>query len=167
MSDVGKMFQVPEGTTVLQEGELSLDMYKIVQGYAEVYVGYGTDRETLIGLIGPQSCFGEFGLLLEKPAIYTVIAYSDLLLLRITKGEMGDFVTENHKIIIDIMQNMAKTMMIMHSQMDRLVEEIKSGIQPDPQTINDIRKTFGNYTVYRNKAMSGKFHTLDMIRDKR
>ncbi len=166
MADVGKMFQVPEGTTVLQEGELSLDMYKIVQGYAEVYVGYGTETETLIGMIGPQSCFGEFGLLLEKPAIYTVIAYSDLLLLRITKGEMGDFVTENHKIIIDIMQNMAKTMMIMHSQIDRLVEEIKSGIQPDPQTINDIRKAFGNYTVYRNKAMSGKFHTLDMIRNR-
>ncbi len=164
MAEAGKLFQVPEGTVILKEGETNLDMYRIVKGNAEVYTGYGTDRETLIGMIGPGSCFGEFGLLLEKPAISTVVAFSDMMLLRVTKGEVGDFVANNHKIIIEIMQNMARTMLVMQSQIDLLVKEINEGMQPDEATINDIRKAFGNYTVYKNKAMSGKFHTLDMIR---
>lgn len=44
---------------ILREGDLKLDMYKILDGHAEVYMGYGTENETFIGIIGPQSCFGE------------------------------------------------------------------------------------------------------------
>ncbi len=164
MEEAGKMIQVPEGTIILTEGELNLDMYKIVKGHAEVYMGYGTDRETLIGIIGPQSCFGEFGMLLEKPAIYTVVAYSDILLMRITKDEMGDFVQQNHRNIINIMENMAQTMLTMRAQIDLLINDLTEGRKPDDKEVHDIRKAISTYTVYRNSAMSGKFHTMDMIR---
>ena len=164
MADVGKLIQVPEGTVILNEGELNLDMYKIVSGHAEVYMGYGTERETLIGIIGPQSCFGEFGMLLEKPAIYTVVAYSDILLMRITKDEMGDFVQQNHRNIINIMENMAQTMLTMRAQIDLLINDLTEGRKPDDKEVHDIRKAISTYTVYRNSAMSGKFHTMDMIR---
>ncbi len=164
MEEAGKMIQVPEGTIILTEGEHNLDMYKIVKGHAEVYMGYGTDRETLIGIIGPQSCFGEFGMLLEKPAIYTVVAYSDILLMRITKDEMGDFVQQNHRNIINIMENMAQTMLTMRAQIDLLINDLTEGRKPDDKEVHDIRKAISTYTVYRNSAMSGKFHTMDMIR---
>ena len=164
MADAGKMIKVPEGTKILSEGELNLDMYKIVSGHAEVYMGYGTDNETLIGIIGPQACFGEFGMLLEKPAIYTVIAYSEVLLMRITKGEMGDFVQQNHKNVIDIMQNMARTMMTMRTQIDLLIDDLKEGRKPDEKEIHDMENSISTFTVYRNSAMSGKFHTMDLIR---
>ena len=164
MADVRKLIQVPEGTVILIEGELNLDMYKIVSGHAEVYMGYGTERETLIGIIGPQSCFGEFGMLLEKPAIYTVVAYSDILLMRITKDEMGDFVQQNHRNIINIMENMAQTMLTMRAQIDLLINDLTEGRKPDDKEVHDIRKAISTYTVYRNSAMSGKFHTMDMIR---
>lgn len=164
MADEGKLFKVPEGMTILSEGELNLDMYKIIQGHAEVYMGYGTERETLIGIIGPQACFGEFGLLLEKPAIYTVVAYSDVLLMRITRNEMGDFVQQNHKNIIEIMQNMAQTMMTMRAQIDLLINDLVEGRKPDEKEVHDLKKAISTYTVYRNSDMSGKFHTLDMIR---
>ncbi len=166
MADEGKLFKVPEGMTILSEGELNLDMYKIIQGHAEVYMGYGTERETLIGIIGPQACFGEFGLLLEKPAIYTVVAYSDVLLMRITRNEMGDFVQQNHKNIIEIMQNMAQTMMTMRTQIDLLINDINQGRKPDEKEIHDLKKAISTYTVYRNSDMSGKFHTLDMVRNR-
>ena len=45
------MLQVKEGDMIVQEGEMSLDMYKLVSGKAEMYVGYGTDRETFIGIL--------------------------------------------------------------------------------------------------------------------
>ncbi len=166
MDNVGKLFEVPAGSRVLTEGEINLDMYKIVKGHAEVYIGYGTDHETLIGIIGPQACFGEFGLLLEKPAIYTIIAYSDLLLLQITKGELGDFVQQNHRTIIQIMQNMAMTMQAMHAQIDMLIHDNDVRNNIDQRMSREMQKAIGRYTVYRNAAMEGKFHTIDSIKDR-
>ena len=143
-----KMIKVPEGTVVVREGEVSLDMYKIIRGHAEVYVGYGTSGETIIGIIGPQSCFGEFGLLLKKPAIYTVVAYSELYLLRVTEGDIGDFVQANHKNIIDIMRNMASMMQTMRTQMDMMLRDLEEGRKPDKQTIRDIRRSMRGYSIY-------------------
>ncbi|MCR5267581.1 MAG: cyclic nucleotide-binding domain-containing protein [Lachnospiraceae bacterium] len=166
MEQTGKLFELAAGTPVLSEGEVNLDMYKIVKGHAELYINYGTDRETLIGILGPNACFGEFGLLLEKPAIYTVIAYSDLLLLRITKGDMGDFIEQNHRSIFEIMQNMALTMLAMHKQIGMLIEDINANKPIDPKDAGEIQKTIGKYTVYRNSLMDGKFYTIDSVRDR-
>ena len=163
MNTDSRMFQVPAGTTILSEGENNLDMYKIVKGKAEMYVGYGTDHETLIGLIGENTCFGEFGLLLERPAIYTVIAYSDMLLLRITQGEMGDFVEQNHKNIIDIMRNMAQTILKMNKQISMLTNELNESARLGQQVQEEMRSTLKEYAMYQNKAMSGKFHTFDTL----
>ena len=52
---------------ILKEGEINLDIYKILLGHAEMYTGYGTDNEILIGMIGLGTCFGEFGILTGKP----------------------------------------------------------------------------------------------------
>ena len=165
MADVGKLVKIPEGMTILAEGEVNLDMYKIISGHAEVYMGYGTDSETLIGIIGPQSCFGEFGMLLEKPAIYTVIAYSEVLLMRITKGEMGDFIQQNHKSVMDIMQNMAHTMMTMRTQIDMLINDLNEGKKLDEKQKHDIEKVISSVMLPQREGMSGKFHTMDMIRN--
>ncbi len=135
-----KMVRFPEGSVILKEGEVNAEMYKIIKGHAEVYTGYGTPLEHLLGIIGEQSCFGEFGLLLKKPSIYTVIAYSDILALRITEGEMGDFVRENHKNIIDIMRNMANSMMTMRIQIDLLLQEISAGKTMDDNDIKDAMR---------------------------
>ena len=148
-----RIVEFAEGTIILKEGEINLDMFKIIKGNAEVYVGYGTKQETLIGIIGPQACFGEFGLLLHKPAIYTVIAFSDIFAMRITEGEMGDFVQENHKNIIDIMRNMANTMMTMSLQIKLLLEEIEEGKKPDTEAIKELQKTIRRNTVLRPSNM--------------
>ncbi len=164
MACAGKLTRLPEGTIILTEGEVNLDMYKIIDGHAEVYMGYKTEKETLIGIIGPQACFGEFGMLLKKPAIYTVVAYSEILLLRITADELGDFVSQNQKNIIDIMRNMANTMLTMRTQIDLLLNDLEEGRKLDEKEVHDIEKSIGTYTVLRNTDRTGKFHTLDMLR---
>ena len=166
MADIGKLLKIPAGETILAEGEVNLDMYKIISGHAEVYMGYGTETETLIGIIGPNSCFGEFGLLLNKPAIYTVIAYSEVLLMRITKGEMGDFIQQNHKSVMDIMQNMAHTMMTMRTQIDMLINDLNEGKKLNEKEIHDLKKSIRPMPVMPKVGMEGKFHTLDMIRNR-
>ena len=161
----GKMImEFPAGSLILQEKEVNLDMYKILKGHVEIYTGYRTDNEVIIGIIGPGSCFGEFGLLLQKPAIYTVIAFDDVYAIRVTEGQMGDFVQENHSSIIQIMKNMANTMLAMQYQISQLsseLNELKKGSFDEKQNQKDLLRT---YSIYNPKnphiSMTGKMHFL-------
>lgn len=161
-----RIVKFPQDSVILKEGEVNLDMYKIIKGNAELYTGYGTDREVLLGVIGPHSCFGEFGLLMGAPAIYTVVAFSDVYAMRITEGEMGDFVQENHKNIIEIMRNMAGTMMVMQKQIDLLTEELKSGHKPDEKLIKESQRNIRGYAVYNPNNpkynLTGKYRFIDV-----
>ena len=142
-----KLIKFPQDSVILKEGELNPEMYKIVKGNAELYTGYGTDRELLLGIIGPQACFGEFGLLMQSPSIYTVIAYSDVYTIRVTSGDIGDFVKENHKNIIDIMRNMAHSMTVMQKQLNMMNEEISAGRRPDDVLIKESQRNIRDYAV--------------------
>ena len=148
---IAKIIKFPAESVILREGEVNLDMYKIIKGNAEVYVGYGTKQESLLGILGPQSCFGEFGLLLQKPAIYTVVAYSEMYAMRITEGEMGDFIQENHHSILEIMRNMASTMMTLRFQIDLLLKEVQEGKKPDEATTKQIQKSIIGYGIFNPK----------------
>ncbi|WP_028234537.1 Crp/Fnr family transcriptional regulator [Pseudobutyrivibrio sp. MD2005] len=119
-----KIYDVPAGTMILREGEINFDMYKIVSGHVEMYTGYGTDSEVLIGIFGAGTCFGEFGILTGKPAIYTIITYSKTKLLRVTEALMGTFIQENPEDAIQIMKNMANNMSTMQHQIVQLSTEL-------------------------------------------
>ena len=161
-----KIMMFPQDSVILKEGEVNLDMYKIIKGNAELYTGYGTDNEVLLGIIGPHSCFGEFGLLMNAPSIYTVVAFSDVYAMRVTAGEMGDFVKENHKNIIDIMKNMARTMMVMQKQIDILTDEMKKGNKPDEKLIKESQRNIRGYAVYNPNNpkynLNGKYRFIDV-----
>lgn len=120
-----KIYEIPPDTMILKEGEINLDMYKIVSGHVEMYTGYGTPNEVLIGLLGPGTCFGEFGILTGQPAIYTIITYSKTQILRVTEGLMGDFIQENKDDILQIMRNMATNMTRMQHQINQLSHELE------------------------------------------
>lgn len=134
-----KIIAYTANTVILKEGEVSRDIIKIVKGNAEVYVGYGTDQETIVGIIGEQSCFGEFGLLLGQPSIITVVAYSDVLVMRISEDEMDDFISRNHKNIMDIMRSMANSMLSMRAQVTMLLSELESGKKPTEIDLREKR----------------------------
>ena len=151
-----KLIKVTKDTVILKEGEQSEVMYKILKGHAEMYLNYGEESESLLGIIGEQSCFGEFGLLTKKPAIYTVTAYSELLLLRITEADFGSFIVENHKNIQDIMRNMADSMMVMHFQIELLNKEIleygknEKNREAIKDSIRNAKQLMKQYAVYSN-----------------
>ena len=148
MTENNRIVQYPADTAVLREGENCTDMYQIIRGHAEIYTGYQTKEEVLLGIIGPQACFGEFGLLLHKPAIYTVVAYSDLVLLRITEESMGNFIKDNQWKIMAIMRNMANTMLVMQQQISLLANEVEQDRKPDPITIHKARRSLRGYAIY-------------------
>ena len=145
-----RIVKYSENDIVIREGEVSLALYKIIEGKAEICVGHGTDHETLIGIIGEKSCFGEQGLLLGEPSVYTVIAYSDLYVLCVTEDELDNFIRENHTNVIDIMRNMANTMRTMRLQINLLLKEIEAGHKPEEKTISDARKAMLGCGVYKS-----------------
>lgn len=145
-----KIIKYEAESIVIKEGEICPYMFKIIKGNVEVHVGYGTEQDTIIGIMRTHDCFGEMGLLLHKPSVYTVIAYSEVVLLRITEGEMCDFVQTNHKNIIDIMKNMANTISLMRLQMNLVIKEIESGDKPDEERINSAKKLCRDCCTYHS-----------------
>ena len=135
-----KIYEIPPDTMILREGEINLDMYKIVSGHVEMYTGYGTPNEVLIGLLGPGTCFGEFGILTGQPAIYTIITYSKTKILRVTEGLMGDFIQENKDDILQIMRNMATNMTRMQHQINQLSRELEEVTENRTETATAYKK---------------------------
>ena len=150
----------PAETLILKEGEVSLDMYKIIQGKAEMYVGYGTDQEILLGIVGPGTCFGELGLLMHSPAIYTVIAYSDIYAIRVTEERIGNFIQENHTSVLQIMKNMAMTMSIMQHQIMALSDELNSLTKKDEDSFEEVKKDLLRSLYGQGVGMRGKMYFM-------
>ena len=115
--------RIQEGEVILREGEINMDMYKIEKGHAELYKDFGTSRETLLGILSPGAYFGELGLLTEKPAIYTVVAYDDMELLRIPIKDMKNYIEKQPEDALSIMTNMANTMYNLKFDIDLLAKE--------------------------------------------
>ena len=143
----GKLVNYSEGMVIMREGDNSNYMYKVLMGHCEVYTGYGTENETLISVIGKNACFGEYGLLVNKPSIYTIVAFSDVCLLKISDEEFDDFILQNHKYIKDIMRNMANTMLTMHTQIELYAEEVNKGKKADApemkELLSRVAKSYG------------------------
>ena len=119
------LINIPAGTVIIQEGEANMDMYKIVSGNVELYTGYGTEQETILGIKSKDDYFGEMGLFSGgKPAIYTVVAYSDLLLMRITDADVQDFIMNNHVDVLNIMKHMANSMYSLKYAMNLYAEDL-------------------------------------------
>ena len=119
-TDKAKMLRFSEDEIVLREGEINNDMYKIISGHAVYYFNYGTDKELVIGGLRDGNTFGEYSLLTGKPGIYTVVAFSELLVLRISRTELERFITINASNFTEIMHNMAKMLNVMKVGMDML-----------------------------------------------
>ena len=118
-----KISKISADEVILREGEVNDCMYKIISGKALCYFKYNTDNEYLLASLKEGSCFGEYSLLTDKPGIYTVTAFTDMLIMKITKEDFDTFVSMNAKNAIDIMQNMARMLSVMALNIDLILNE--------------------------------------------
>jgi CRP-like cAMP-binding protein len=146
------LMKIPEGTVILKEGEVNMDMYKIVSGSVEAYTGYGTEKESILGIMGKGQYFGEIGLLSQKPSIYTIVAYSDVAVMRITMNELDDYIRNNHHDIYEIMRKMAETMYNMKYSMDMVMDDMQKAKEDRSasQYKAFFAKQFAKYNVQRD-----------------
>lgn len=146
-----KMVRFAEDEVILQEGSTEKVLYKIIHGKAIVYLNYGQEDEYMVGLLSEQRCFGEFSLLCDKPSIYTVVAYSDVLLLRIPEKDFDDFIRNNSANAIDIMRNLANTVVTLSLNINLVLEELKQERTIEPEKYKDITKKIQFCTALDSK----------------
>ena len=136
-----------EDEIIIREGEVYHEMYKIVSGSVAVYLRYGEKDEHLIGIISKSKCFGEMHVLSEQPSIYTVIAYKEVLLMRITKDSLEEFIANNPQNAIDIMRNMVHTNLLMQKNISLLLDDIYEKQDINKRRKEDIKKKIMQYSI--------------------
>ena len=137
-----------EDDIVLREGERNEAMFKILSGHVEVYLAYGTKSETLLGILGKGECFGEFGLLLQEKSPYTIKAYSELILYRVTEDKIDEFISENHVNILQMMKSMAGTMILMQSHINQLTQELNEKHKINSHIVNRNKEMLKRYLYF-------------------
>jgi adenylate kinase len=124
--DRTKFIRVNADDVIQREGEESAEMYKVVSGTAISYLNYGTEKEYLLGKFKEGASFGEYPLLTGKPALCSVVAFTDMLLLRISRDEFRKFISMNVSNAVDIMRVQAKMISVLKLHVDMLIDELHS-----------------------------------------
>lgn len=135
-----KMIRFAEDQIILEQGSTEKVLYKIIHGKVIVYLNYGQEDEYIVGILPEQRCFGEFTILCGQPSIYTVVAYSDVLLLRILEDDFDDFIRNNSGNAIGIMRNLANTLVTLSFNINLILEELEQGKKIEPEKYKDITR---------------------------
>ncbi|MDE5933054.1 MAG: cyclic nucleotide-binding domain-containing protein [Lachnospiraceae bacterium] len=132
---------------IMKEGGTYEEMYKIISGSVAVYIRYGEKEEHLIGIYSKSKCFGETNVLSDQPGIYTVVAYDDVLLMRITRDSLEEFIRNNPRNAIDIMQNMVHTNMLMQKNIDLLLDDLYEKKDINKRRTEDLKNKIMQYRI--------------------
>lgn len=132
---------------IIREGSVYREMYKILSGSVAVYMKYGERDEYLIGIYSRTRCFGEMNVLSEQPSIYTVVAYDEVLLMRIEKDSLEEFIRNHPRNAIDIMQNMVHTFTVMQKNIDLLLNDIYEKQDTNKKRTAQLREKIMQYSI--------------------
>lgn len=172
MESKDKVFTAPEGMKIVVEGQPDTYMYIILSGRAYMYTGYGTKEETIIDKYGPGGCFGAFGMLTKRADIYTVVAQTDMKLIRLQENDMADFIKNNETMVISVMKGMAKDMVrmkTMYSDINKELTKLKKKDAPDDSEPEEIilKDNSGTHRIFnpKNPHVGGKAKMRFLSRD--
>lgn len=134
-----------EDEILIHEGEVKPEMYKIISGYAAIYLNYGKENEYLLGILSEQQCFGELGLLCKEPSIYTVVAVDDVLVMCIQRNNFDEFIEKNPNNAVNIIKGMARSMVTLRGNIDMLVDELIYEDKQSKYSPEELRQKIYNY----------------------
>ncbi len=131
-----------------------MDMYKLESGNCEVYTGYGTEHESILGILSKGAYFGEIGFFAQKPSIYTVISYTDVLIDRIIITEFQKYAQEHYEDMLSLMKNMTDSMYNLKFNMDLMMREEEN--RKKDATAGDMymREQLKKYNLVGMKSLS-------------
>jgi CRP/FNR family cyclic AMP-dependent transcriptional regulator len=84
----------PKHTLLIQEGDLSDQIYVVLSGRLKVFLSDSDGKEIVIDTLGPRQCFGEMALEGE-PRSASVMATEPCKLAAIERGQFKEFLAAN------------------------------------------------------------------------
>jgi twitching motility protein PilT len=87
----GELFTYDSGETVVEEGADSDSFYFVMGGELRVFVKGGNHEPVEVGTLRTPECFGEMGILLDKPRTATIVARGSATLMRFSAPSFGSF----------------------------------------------------------------------------
>ena len=148
---------------ILNEGEYNNELYKILSGSVIVYIHYGKKDEHIVGILSKSRCFGDLSMFTGQPNLYTVVAYDEALIMRISWDYLEDFIRNNPKNAVDMMQNMSKSMTLMYKNLDLLMEEVyRDDSKKDTEKMNiaELKRKMVQYSMNGMPDWSNSFFNL-------
>jgi len=85
LQTIAEEHQYRAGATVFNEGDAPDGMYLVLEGAALVIRRTETGEERTVGIVTQGQSFGELGLLVDRPRQGTVVAGTELRVLKITR----------------------------------------------------------------------------------
>ena len=132
---------------ILREGESCNVMYKVLSGSVVVYMRYGEEDEHVVGVYSKSQCFGEWNMLTGQPSVYTFVAFDKVMLLQVDRHSLEDFIRNYPQNALDIMQNMAQSMVMMRTNVDLLLDELYGKAAKSEQQAEEIRQKIRYFSV--------------------
>ena len=86
-------------------------------------------------------------MLSDQPSIYTVVAFDDVLLMRITKDTLEDFIRNNPRNAIDIMQNMVHTNLLMQKNINLLLDDLYEKQDVNKKRTQEMKEKIQQYRL--------------------
>ena len=146
-TDKSKLLTFHADDVIMREGTVYQEMYKILSGSVAVYMRYGEKDEYLIGIYSKARCFGEMNMLSGQPSVYTVVAYNEVLLMRIEKDFLEEFIRNHPRNAIDIMENMVHTFIVMQKNIELLLNDIYEKQDTNKKRTEQIKEKIMQYSI--------------------
>ena len=147
MEETAMMVKFQPEEVIIQEGRSYDEMYKIISGSVAVYMRYGEEDEHLLGIYSKSRCFGEINVFSGQPCIYTVVAYNEVLLMRITRDSLEEFIKRYPKNAIDIIHNMVRTFELMQKNVDLLLDEVYEKRDVNKKQTEELKNKIMRYSI--------------------
>jgi len=99
-----------KGDIIFKEGDFEVWMFALKKGTVGIYVRYGQPEETLLTEVwaGPDSTFGEMGLLECIKRSATAVALEDVEAYVITPENFGEHFGNDPDALLSLMKNMSR-----------------------------------------------------------
>jgi len=102
------LHSVPRGTEIFRQGQPGSGLYAIRHGQVKLSLEGDDGQEKVFDLLGPNACFGEPSLYLQKPHLVTAMAISDTDLVHLDRSTLLRELTGNAELACRVITQLAE-----------------------------------------------------------
>ena len=146
------LIRFQEDEVIVNQGEHSPYLYKVISGNVALYFNYGKPEEYLVGILSMPRCFGEMSMLAGLPSPYTIVAINEVVLLKVTEDSFDSFIRDNHQNAVMIMKTMARNVTLANMNMTMLMDELKEISKAEVVDEEALKRLTDQYLGSENAA---------------